>query len=182
MRIICFDTESNGLHGDPFCVGAVLIDAAGVESSFIGRCHMVRRPTDWTVKNLLPAIADVPIIYPTSQDLSIAFAWWLADRWNEGGFTLWADWTIPVDAKMIIRTMREANQDVEWVNRPLVVHEVSTVLLALGLDVDLDREAYVRDEMVGREVTKHHPLWDAEVSARVARKALTNIRERLRSG
>jgi hypothetical protein len=170
MRIVCFDCESNGLHGDPFCVGAVLIDQAGVESSFVGRCHMVRRPTDWTERNLLPALVDIPVVYPTSQELSIAFAWWLSDRFGEGEFTLWSDWCIPVDAKWIIRVMREAKDDVEWINRPLVVHEVSTLLLAAGVREDTDREQYVSGELAGRTATKHHPLWNAEVSARVVRK------------
>ena len=175
MRLICLDTESNGLHGDPFCVGAVLLDSNIVQSSFIGRCNMVRRPTDWTERHLLPAIMDIPIVYPTSQDLSIAFAWWLSDRYAEGAFTLWADWCIPVDAKMIIRTMREAKDDVEWVNRPLVVHEVATLLFAAGYDVDTPREAFVAEELKGRVPQKHNPVWDAEVSARVARKALNRL-------
>lgn len=42
----------------------------------------------------------------------------------------------------------------------------------VGVDPDLDREEFVAELLVGREVRKHHPTWDAEVSALAVLKAV----------
>ena len=59
-KFLCFDLETNGLHGEAFAVGAVVMDAnEQVLEQFTGRTKIIGQVDPWVEQNVIPAIKDI---------------------------------------------------------------------------------------------------------------------------
>lgn len=170
-RLLVIDVESNGLYGQPFCVGAVLMDPGGrVLNDFIGRCGIDEVPDDYVEKNVIPALDKAGIREDSYSfdDMAARFVEW---HWSifevdYGRLTPADVWTyvdagFPVDVEFL----RRLDGKKDW-KPPYPLHDVATLIAAAGIDPDVNREAYAASLMGPRprRGAKHNPLWDAEVS------------------
>ena len=170
MRILAFDVEANGLHGEGFAVGAVVIDESGVVlDSFEARCPIQGEINPWVAENVLPALTGMAETFADARELRSAFFAWYKSAKKDS--TVVADIGYPVEARFLAACQDDNLAERSW-DGPYPLHEVATLLLASGADPDVKREEYAAEFTQGKVERKHHPTWDAEVSALCALKAL----------
>jgi len=156
-----FDVESIGLHGEGFAVGWVVIDRLGnkyVENYISCKPTLARgsyQDFDWVNKN-------VPILHTfakSPRDVRDVF-WinWL--KWKEKGAVLVADCNWPVEANFISACIQDYFI-VRSKDGPYPFLDLGSILFAKGKD---PIATYDRTE---DELPKHHPLKDAQQSARL---------------
>lgn len=100
-KIFSFDAETNGLWGQAFAIGAVLIAPDGVEiDRFVGRCPIEGEVNEWVAENVLPEMANIPVTYGSYEELLRAFMAWRANH-REGATEL-VHMGVPVEARLFI--------------------------------------------------------------------------------
>lgn len=170
---IVIDVESNGLYGQPFCVGAVLMDPGGrVLSDFISRCHLDQVPDEIVEEKIGPALdaAGIREDVDALADLNEKFLKWHMQHTKViHPPQIWADVSFPVDAGFLrqMHTPQDGTVDMDakrgW-TPPYPLLDVSTLIAATGTDPLVNREEYARDLIGVRHGEKHDPRWDAELS------------------
>lgn len=165
---LVFDAESIGLHGPPFAVGWVVVDARGaeLESGYAG-CDpqgFVGTEEDWAWvrQNVLPGLP-APTHATAVEVLETFWSAWM--RWRVRGAQLVANSGWPVEARFLIGCFERDRDARYWVG-PHPLHEVGTARLVAGLppvSVCLRLPA---------ELPDHHPTADARHSARLWVEAL----------
>lgn len=164
-EFIVLDAESNGLYGQPFCVGAVKMNWGGrLLSRMVWRCPIDEVPDEWVEKNVIPNIDHINETLPNVSELTKSFFEWYQFWRIDSGcpVPLFVDAGFPVDYGFLYRVGKQY-----WQNEsPYPVHDISSILAAVGLDHDLDRESFANPliGMTSSRMIKHDPAWDAEVS------------------
>lgn len=167
MKILSLDVESNGLHGEPFAVGAVVFDAETltVVDQFAGRAEVNGSVDLFVLKHVLDAVKPLTK-YQNARYLRAAFWSW----YKAAGFeAVFADVGYPVETRFLSLCQKEME---DFWDGPYPLHEVGTLLLVAGVDPDVNREAYIADFKLEQEFVAHNPLDDALVSAYCVAKAL----------
>lgn len=171
MKLIAFDCESNGLHGEVFAIGAVCLDDQADNSSFsftFEGIAPIPDPLDtWVVDNVLPHLRDT-MVYESTLALRNAFWAWL--QANKQNALIVADFGVPVEAGLLAQCQKD-DPSRTW-DHPYPLHELGTMLLAAGDDPDVDRHKYVNS----RQWQKHNPLHDAWVVVTCWRLAVHRIK------
>ena len=169
MYLFSFDAETDGLYGPVWAIGAVVLDAAGNEvNSFAGQVSGGTLNDPWVIENVVPFV-NLPR-YATRRELRDAFwSFWMEYR---GSSITLADFGSPVESGLFRSLIADDPTSRQW-HGPYPLHEVGTMLLAAGLDPDLDRIQFTGLT----SAVKHDPVWDARVSAAAWRKAAAAIME-----
>ncbi|MHB1952636.1 MAG: hypothetical protein ACYCOU_02715 [Sulfobacillus sp.] len=181
-RLISFDVESEDLHGEGFAVGAVEFDleTKTVLDKFEGRTA-VDKVCAYVKEVVLPAVSSIPIGYSSPKELRSAFWKWMRGKLsaeNESAVIVDCGW--PVEARFLAACIDDDRETRFW-QGPYPLHEVASVLLSAGIDPDVDREVFAHEFLRGKIPRKHHPTWDAEVSALCFCIASEIIKNRTRS-
>ena len=167
-RILCFDVETNGLHGDAFAVGAVVMnDGGGVQDQFTGRTKIVGQVNPWVEKNVLPAIADLPFTYPSEKDLREGFWKWYITAEAASDYVLVGN-GYPVEYRFLMKC-QEDNLEARYWQHPFPILDLFSLLIQIG-----DRSAKSRllnEIMREHNLSLHNPLDDAKMTALAAFRA-----------
>jgi len=102
-NIISIDVESNGLYGQPFCVGAVEMDWGGrVINEFLARCPLDQVEDEWVLEHVIPALEEVAETHGSLLKMQADFVSWLCKMMgkNESAIVL-VDTGFPVDCKFL---------------------------------------------------------------------------------
>lgn len=173
------DVESNGLYGQPFCVGAVKMNWGGrLLSRMAWRCPIDEVPDEWVEKHVLPNIGHIKETVSDVSELTESFFEW-HQFWLKDGKVdspIFVDAGFPVDYGFLYRVGNQYWQD----GSPYPVHDITSILAALGLDHDLDRESFAAP-LIGftsSRMIKHDPAWDAEVSGLALIRAVKEYAQR----
>lgn len=153
-----FDVESNGLQGEGFAVGWVVVQDAEEVAHGLAVGHMtVNTPKDaWVVQNVLPALPYPNCVDPHQVRTVFTSAW---TEWMDKGAWLAADVPWPVEARFLLQcNLGKAG--------PYPLIDIASVRLAVGLD-PLGEES-----RLPLELPQHNPLADARQSARLLIEAL----------
>lgn len=175
-HVISIDVESNGLHGDAFAIGGVLLDERGVvQQLFEGRCPILGPVDAWVEKNVIPVLRTMPETDQTPLAMRDRFWTWLTNTRAEfPQAILVADCGWPVEAGMFLACIRD-DPAARGGGGPYPLHEVATLLLAAGLDplgkyasdvLPVDANAYWQP---------HHPTYDAHASGLIALRCLKKL-------
>lgn len=154
------DCESIGLHGEAFSVAWVVVNGDGerLDEGCLacdpGMCSGTDESRRWVSDNVPP----LEVTSPTKQHLRNMF-WHEWRRWADRGAVLVADCAWPVEANFLSACVRLNHKEREW-QGPYPLHELASVLLALGTDPT------ALTERLPDELPAHHPLMDARQSAR----------------
>ncbi|HVE81126.1 MAG TPA: hypothetical protein VNA68_03270 [Candidatus Dormibacteraeota bacterium] len=169
-KLLSIDVESNGLHGEAFAVGAVLMNAKGeVLDEFIGRCPVVGKIDPWVKDNVIKPMKDVPEDYPNAKKMRDAFWSWYLPAKNQADYVL-ADNGYPVEARFLIQCQDDDIEDRYW-GHPFPLLDLASMLLQVGIKPLAVRKKMVEDKMGGAPSLHHNPRWDAQVSALAAFEA-----------
>lgn len=168
MNILSFDAESNGLHGEAFAIGAVVVDRSGREvNSFAARCPVSADVDPWVAENILPALSDLQPTHTTAREMRDAFWAWL--QAHKARCLVVADCGWPVEAGLLSACV--GDDPSRAFAGPYPLHEVATLLLAAGMD-----PLATYDELCPPCAwPKHDPRRDALQSAACAVAALNKI-------
>ena len=171
MKILLLDVESNGLHGEPFAVGAVIVDTETltVLDTFEGIAPIVGPLDEYVAEHVQPVVKGLTKFQNTRR-LRNAFWLWFKQVSVDAVF---ADVGYPVETRFLQLCQRET-EDL-W-GGPYPLHEVATLLLAAGVDPDVNRAEYADGVLPpGHKYAAHAPLDDATVSAHCVAKALRTL-------
>jgi hypothetical protein len=171
MKLLSFDVESNGLHGEAFAVGAVLVDAKGeVTEEFQARCPLPGKIDPWVVEHVLPPMKDMPQTHHDEPSMRADFwKWYLAAK-AKADYVLACN-PYPVEARFLIACQ---NDDMKhrYFEHPFPLLDLGTLYVKAGVRTGEQRDALVAEASAGEQNLEHHPHFDAWVAARVALKLL----------
>ena len=168
MRIMSFDVESVGLHGEGYAVGwVVLKDGVEISSGYAAcpSAHAEGTVADrvWIEANIDPHLPD-PTHHTPREVRDHFWAAWMSEK--VAGAVLAADCAWPVEAGFLKLCIADCPLERNW-DGPYPLHDVATARLAAGLG------PLATVERLPVEEPKHHPTADARHSARLLIGALT---------
>lgn len=168
-KLLCFDLETNGLHGQAFAIGALVIDASGkVHSEFTARIPAEGKLDEWVKANVLPSIADMPLTHKNYAEMCDAFWQWYLSAKEESDYVL-VDNGYPVEYRFLL-DCQEADLQKRYWQHPFPFIELSSLVLNLGGETNKKR---IQAEIAASNgpFRPHHPLDDARLSALIAFEA-----------
>lgn len=169
MKLVCFDVESNGLHGLPFAVGGVVYDTVEkcCDSEILYRADLPDGVTNqWVRDNVLPAMEGVAVTHRDHFAMCDAFWAWLQQH-KQDAYVI-VDVGYPVESRFLLMC-QEIDSLREW-EAPYPLHELASILLAAGLDPDMPRFENEQSHL------QHNPLEDAKRCAELTAYALSQVR------
>lgn len=166
MRIVSIDCESVGLYGPVWAIGAVAIENGKEQATFAAKSIMYpeQLSDEWVRENVWPQCVDLPTTSPASLFEQFAI-WWLDYKIES---TAIADFGVPVEARLFRELVSRAL--IGPFDGPYPLHELGTLLLAAGVDPDINRAEYAEVER-----SQHNPLDDARVAAYCWQKAAAEL-------
>lgn len=169
-NILCFEAESNGLHGAAFAIGGVVIDETPghVLDRFAARAPDPSPCDPWVQAHVLPALVTMPMTHRDARAMRETFWCWL-QNWRQRAMVV-VDFGWPVETNLLSACV--ADEPGRGFMGPCPLNEVASLMIAAGLDPD---KKYGPELLPG--AIEHHPQWDAHVSALCARLALQRIKE-----
>lgn len=170
-KLLCFDLESNGLHGQAFAVGAVVMDMQGkVHDQFTARMRIHGQTDEWVDKNILPVIGDMPITHANYKDMCTDFWKWFVRAQAASDYTLVSN-GYPVEYRFLL-DCQGGDLDLRYWEHPFPLIDLSSLLLGAGLQSNESKQDLVQKSTSDQTFTNHHPLDDAKVTALTAIEAL----------
>ncbi len=177
MKVLSVDAESNGLYGQPFCIGAVCTTDDGQPADvYLARCPIAGPVDPWVAANVLPALEGVLESwggYPDPYTALLAdFADWF-DAHNDADDVI-AHVAAPVEAGLF-RDMTVILDRGPFTG-PFPLHDVASALRTIGAD-PTSVDSYVADHGLDvgpgfERMRAHNPLYDARVAELVWRHIL----------
>lgn len=166
--LLSFDIESNGLHGPAFAVGAVLMRADGkVLEDFTARCPIEGELDPWVAENVLPVLKDLKENCVDGKALRSAFWEWYLPAKDKADLVVVSN-GYPVEMRFLIACQEDDIEARYW-QHPLPLLELNSLLMQVTTK---SRHGLVEDKLKDEDELKHHPRYDAWVSALAAIKAL----------
>lgn len=159
-NIFMFDAESNGLQGDAFAFGAVVMDpeSGKVIDSCEGRCPIVGKVDSFVTERVLPSLSNMSTDCETGLDMRNKF-WDFLQQHKETS-NIWTDCQWPVEARFLLACVDDDKGGKRDFCGPFPLYDLSNFV-----DPNMNREKYAGNLITGKSVRKHHPVWDSEVSA-----------------
>lgn len=165
-KILCFDIESNGLHGEAFAVGAVLVNSHGkIEEQFTGRCKIEGDVDAWVKVNVIPYIDDIEESYSDSRELREGFWKWYLRVEPKADYVLVSN-GYPVEYKFLLKCQEENLEERYW-QHPFPILDLMSLMIQAEPN-SAKRNQIVKDVIERGKYSRHHPLHDAIVSAQAA--------------
>ena len=167
MNRFYVDAECDGLYGAFLSVAAMVTDENGKE---LDRFYVSVRAnesdiqTDWVREHVLPYLANADEIVNTEDELLDSFwEFWMKHR--ESAVCI-AYVQYPVEARLFSQCVMKAAEERTFLG-PYPLYDLSTLLVARGLDPDPDMAA-----LSGMELTEHDAMNDVRMIAKVWEKLM----------
>jgi hypothetical protein len=167
-KVLCFDLETNGLHGEAFAAGAVVMDASGqIYDEFSARCKIVGQVDPWVENNVLPAIKDMPLTHKTYKDLREAFWQWYLKAEENSDYVLVSN-GYPVEYRFLLKCQEENLAERYW-QHPFPIIDLTSLLIQVG--EESPKSQIIQQVIESGNYLRHNPLDDAKMSAELAFRA-----------
>lgn len=168
-KILCFDLETNGLHGDAFAVGAVVMDGNDkVYDEFKARCEIVGEVDEWVQKNVLPVINDIPVDCSSYKDLRESFWEWYLKAEEASDYVLVSN-GYPVEYRFLLKCQEENIEERYW-QHPFPILELSSLMIQIG-ETSSGKGRLVAEIIRNGGYSRHNPVHDAKITTMVAFEA-----------
>lgn len=168
-KLLSFDLEANGLHGQAFAVGAVVMDAQGqIHDEFAARCRLTSKVDPWVKENVLPALADMPITHKTYEDMREDFWAWYLDAEPQADYVLVSN-GYPVEYRFLI-DCQDADLGERYWQHPYPILDLASLLIQVGNKSE-SKSQWLGDIKRAGSYIQHHPLHDAKIAALMAFEA-----------
>lgn len=171
MKILSFDIESNGLHGEAFAAAGLLLDDAGATiTSFAGRCPITGQIDEFVAAEVLPQFTDLSVAYTNPRALRDAFWAWYIGAKAKADITLVQN-GYPVEARFLIQCQQDDLQTRYW-DHPFPMIDLTSLLWQVGGHSKEQRERLFALATEGTSRRSHDPRYDAWAAATTAFYAL----------
>ena len=171
-KLLSFDIESNGLHGDAFAIGAVVLDANGkVYDKFTGRSEIVGKIDEWVEQNVLPVITDMEITHSSYKHLRDNFWAWFVKAKKECDYVL-VNNGYPVEYRFLLQC-QEDDLDVRFWDHPFPILELTSLIVGAGKDVQETKIKVMSEQKDKLKGDAHHPYYDSVIAIMAAFKVLS---------
>jgi DNA polymerase III epsilon subunit-like protein len=159
---ISIDAETNGLWGDPFQIGAVLVEDGTIKQEKTWKCPIKGDINPWVEQNVLPKIENIPNTHSSLDEMLQDFAnWYLSNKnmpvlWHMGH----------VVEVYLFRLLVEKGYIGEF-DAPYTPIELSMLLQYKGFAPD-SVDGYLKEKAIkidNIEGGVHNALYDAFASA-----------------
>ena len=175
MKILSFDVESNGLHGEAFAVAGVLMDAdRKILSQLVTRCPIVGPVDAWVSENVLGPMQSIPESAPDAPTMRAEFWQWYLVAKSQADLIVAAN-PYPVEARFLIACQNDDMPGREF-DHPFPYFDISSMLYTLGYTTPTARREFVKKAVRGSSGDPHNALWDAKATAMAAISALASSR------
>lgn len=165
-KVFSVDAETNGLYGEVWAIGAV-VDGPNDSEMFRGMIDPRLHVTDpWVREHIVPVVK-LPMFDSRASLLNSFWHFWMLHRDTSIAI---ADFGTPVEAGLFRACVELADSENRRWQSPYPLHELGTLLLAHGLDPDLDRRKFIDRE----DLVAHDPLADALVAQLCWQKVITD--------
>jgi hypothetical protein len=163
-KILSFDLEANGLHGEAFAVGAVVMSADGqIYDQFVGRTQIIGKTDEWVELNVLPAILDMEVTHSSYKHLRDNFWAWFLRAKDQSEYVL-VNNGYPVEYRFLIQCQEDNLNERYW-DHPFPVLDLTSFLVGRGDDVQEVKTEIMSNMKEQLSGMAHHPLYDAQVAA-----------------
>jgi hypothetical protein len=165
-KLLSFDLETNGLHGQAFAIGALVIDASSkVYDEFTARIPVEGELDAWVAHNVLPSLDDMPVTHKSYKELRDAFWRWYIIAEPNSDYVL-VDNGYPVEYRFLLDCQGDDIHGRYW-QHPFPCIDLSSLLLTLGGETT---KKQLQSEVAAKQgpFRPHHPLDDAQLSALMA--------------
>lgn len=171
LKLLSFDLEANGLHGEAFAIGAIVLDTATGEivDKFTARCPLEGDVDEWVQENVLPAIQDMPVTCKDQRAMRQAFWEWYLQAESKSDYVLVSN-GYPVEYRFLLQC-QEDNLKTRYWEHPFPLLDLTSILLASGYDTAAKNKLTARI-VQERQLARHNPLADATIAALSASEAL----------
>ena len=163
-KILSWDSETNGLWGESFSIGAVLYEDGIETTSFYARCPIQGEINPWVSENVLPQMSEMEVTHSSYEEMLAAFAeFYLANKENaEVIFHM----GLPVEARVVL-DMHNFGLIGDW-DGAYPWLDISGHLQAKGFD-PTSVDTYNREHSIEVPMPKaggtHNPLYDSRAAA-----------------
>ncbi len=170
-KILCFDLETNNLHGQPFAIGAVVIDGHGtVHDTFTARCPIPGEIDPWVKDNVLPVIKDMAQTHGSYQDMREGFWRWYLSAEQASDYVLVSN-GYPVEYRFLL-DCQEADLDNRYWQHPFPFLDLASILVAINQEPGAYKSELRKKVRKQSSFVQHHPFDDAKLAALIAFEAL----------
>ena len=170
MKVLCFDIESNGLHGEAFAVAGILMNSKReIISQFTSRCPIVGPVDEWVAANVLGPMEDMPDTAPDARTMRDAFWEWYMEVKSSADMIVAAN-PYPVEARFLIACQNDDMAAREF-DHPFPYYDLSSLLYSHGYKTPAKRRDFVKKAVQDATGDSHNPLWDATATAMAALSA-----------
>ena len=170
-KILSFDLETNGLHGQAFAVGAVIVDGQGdILDQFTGRTDIAGSVDPWVKENVLPVIEDMPINCKSYNELKEGFWNWYIEAEAKSDYVL-VNNGYPVEYRFLL-DCQEADIERRYWQHPFPILDLLSLLIQIGEEPHGNDNEFIREFFEKYPPKPHNPLWDATMAVLAAFKAL----------
>ena len=182
-KIFSVDAEVDGLLGRAFAIAVTIREGGREVAQFVGRVPDELVADQWVRENVLPALVGMEVTHTSSDEREEAF--WefysqnalVEGKWGpspDPQCAVIAHCGSPVESGLFRRCAeRVAGRTFQG---PMPLHEVGTVLLALGEDPSsVDGYNKKLELAVPFDGVAHHPMYDAVAAAVAWEDAMVRI-------
>ncbi len=170
-KILSFDLEANNLHGEPFAIGAVVVDGQGtVHDSFTARCPIKGEVDDWVKDNVFPAIQNMEQTHGSYEDMREAFWRWYVAAEQASDYVLVSN-GYPVEYRFLIEC-QDADLNERYWQHPFPILDLTSILVAKGLQTGTEKNQIRKKVRQAGSFAQHNPVDDAKLAVLMAFEAL----------
>lgn len=166
-KLLCFDLETNGLHGQAFSVAAVVMSADGsIKNEFVARCPISGEVDEWVKKNVLPPMANIEQTHDSYEPMREAFWAWYQENESKADYVIVSN-GYPVEYRFLL-DCQEADIEKRYWQHPFPLIDLSSMLLGAAELSDIKKGELVQTVLENTSLIAHNPLDDAKMTALVA--------------
>lgn len=163
-KIFSLDAEVDGLYGPSFAIAATVRENGAEIAKFEGRVPDSVVTDGWVKENVLPALGDMEVTHQSSKELEEAF--WAFWKEHKDGSIVIAHCGSPVESGLFRRCVERDLESRQWDGPFPAIHDVATLLLALGEKPDsVDSYNESHGIVVPFNGVSHHPMYDSVAAA-----------------
>jgi hypothetical protein len=167
--LLSVDVESNGLHGDEFAVGAVLMKLDGtIVDEYSARCPIEGDVDPWVRKNVFPAMKDFSETHSDAKSMRTDFWAWYKQARDKADYMV-ASNGYPVEARFLLKCQDDDIEERYW-DHFFPILDLASLLIQVGIKPLAIRKRLIADQLEGKD-EQHNPHWDAWIAVLVAIKA-----------
>lgn len=175
--ILSFDGETDGLYGDCWAIGGLVIDR--VTNEVVDQIKLFLLDTivmdEWVNENIFPLVNnDNSFKRVCTEGFSSDFLYFIS-RWKNDAFCV-VDFGCPVETTVMANVIRQFIPKESWLSAgPYPMHELGSMLHMANIDPDINRIELCRHIGFTEELTQHNPYDDAKTTVIIADYLLSQM-------